>query len=449
MNEDSDSTPDTQERAEARPEPDGSTGETPETADTEGTAHTAGTGGADADAAPPAPLLELRDGLPALTETPPALADACRALAAATGPVAIDAERASGYRYSPRAYLVQLRREGAGTFLIDPIGFDSLAPLERALDGAEWILHAATQDLPCLAEVGLVPSSLFDTELAGRLLGYPRVGLATEVEALLGKRMKKEHSAADWSTRPLPEPWLEYAALDVEVLIELRAVLGRELEEAGKAEWARQEFEALLSFQPTVRSEPWRRTSGLHRVRGRRLLAAVRELWETRDDIARERDVSPGRIIGDGAIVAAALEMPDNRGDLLALRGFHGRGAQRYADRWLTALDTARNLPDDQLPTRAPRSEGPPTPRAWAERDPIAAERLVLARDGVTRLSEEHRVPAENLIAPDIVRRLMWQPPAADIEAVAERLREYGARAWQVELVAPEMAAAIAAQPPA
>jgi ribonuclease D len=429
MNEDSDSTPDTQERAEARPEPDAS--EATET-----------------DAPPPAPLLELRDGLPPLTETPPALADACRALEAATGPVAIDAERASGYRYSPRAYLVQLRREGAGTFLIDPIGFDSLAPLEKALDGAEWILHAATQDLPCLAEIGLVPSSLFDTELAGRLLGYPRVGLATEVEALLGKRMKKEHSAADWSTRPLPEPWLEYAALDVEVLIELRAVLGKELEEAGKAEWARQEFEALLSFQPTVRNEPWRRTSGLHRVRGRRLLGAVRELWETRDDIARERDVSPGRIIGDGAIVAAALEMPDTRSDLLALRGFHGRGAQRYADQWLAALDTARDLPDEQLPTRAPRSEGPPTPRAWAERDPIAAERLVLARDAVTRLSEEHQVPAENLIAPDIVRRLMWQPPAADVEAVAERLREYGAREWQVGLIASEMAAAIAAQPP-
>ena len=83
--------------------------------------------------APQHPLLELRDGLPPLTETPPALDDACRALAAADGPVAIDAERASGYRYSSRAYLVQLRREGAGSFLIDPIGFDSLRPLQEAL----------------------------------------------------------------------------------------------------------------------------------------------------------------------------------------------------------------------------------------------------------------------------------------------------------------------------
>src|SRR6188472_815544 len=278
---------------------------------------------------PPPPLLDLRDGLPPLTETPPALTKACRALADASGPVAIDAERASGYRYSSRAYLIQLRRAGAGTILIDPIGLESMQPLEDALAGTEWILHAATQDLPCLTELGLKPSSLFDTELAGRLLGYPRVGLATLVETLLGYRMKKEHSAADWSTRPLPPPWLEYAALDVEVLVELRDVLDRELREAGKDEWARQEFEWLRCFTPYVRSEPWRRTSGLHRVRGRRLLGAVRELWEERDALARARDVSPGRIIGDNAIVAAALADPVTKGELMTTKGFHGRGAQR------------------------------------------------------------------------------------------------------------------------
>src|SRR4051794_1460131 len=179
---------------------------------------------------PPPPLLELRDGLPPLTETPPALAEACAALAAASGPVAIDAERASGYRYSNRAYLIQLRREGAGTWLVDPIPLTTLAPLQEALAGSEWILHAATQDLPCLREVGLAPTSLFDTELAGRLLGYPRVGLATLVETVLGQRMRKEHSAADWSTRPLPTAWLDYAALDVEVLLELREHMIAELE---------------------------------------------------------------------------------------------------------------------------------------------------------------------------------------------------------------------------
>jgi ribonuclease D len=395
------------------------------------------------------PLLDLRDGLPPLTETPPALTHACRALAAAGGPVAIDAERASGYRYTSRAYLIQLRRDGAGTILIDPLGFDTLQPLQEALAGTEWILHAATQDLPCLTELGLIPASLFDTELAGRLLGYPRVGLATLVETLLGWRMKKEHSAADWSTRPLPGPWLEYAALDVEVLIELREVLARELHEAGKDEWARQEFDWLRGFTPFVRSEPWRRTSGLHRVRGRRLLGAVRELWEARDDLARTRDISPGRIIGDNAIVAAALADPVTRDDLLATKGFHGRGAQRYSERWVAALARARALSEDELPVRAPRTDGPPTPRAWAERDPVAAERLTLAREGINALSEEHQVPAENLLTPDTVRRVMWEPAGADLSALGDQLRELGAREWQIELTAPMLLDAVVSAQPA
>ncbi|MFT4265337.1 MAG: HRDC domain-containing protein, partial [Nocardioides sp.] len=306
---------------------------------------------AEAPLVAPIPLLRLRDGLPPVVDTDAGLAEAAAALAAGSGPVGIDAERASGYRYSNRAYLIQLRREGAGTWLIDPIGLSTMQPLVDALEGTEWILHAATQDLPCLAELGLHPAALFDTELAGRLLGYPRVGLGTLVETVLGFSMLKEHSAADWSTRPLPEAWLEYAALDVEVLAELRAALLTELEEAGKADWARQEFDALRGFQPAVRVDPWRRTSGSQRMRGRHL-AAVRELWIERDAIAAENDTTPGRLLPDAAIVVAATHLPSDRATLLGLKGFHGRGAARYAVRWLAALKRAESLPEDELPGR-------------------------------------------------------------------------------------------------
>lgn len=396
----------------------------------------------------PAPLLTLRDGLPPVIDTQPALEAYCELLAAGTGSVAIDAERASGYRYSNRAYLVQLRREGAGTALIDPIAFDSLAPLAGALAGTEWILHAATQDLPCLAEIGLHPDALFDTELAGRLLGHPRVGLATLVETVLGFRMKKEHSAVDWSTRPLPEPWLEYAALDVEVLAELREALGRELDEAGKAEWAREEFDQLRSFVPTPRVDAWRRTSGMHRVRGRRGLGAVRELWETRDALAEQRDVTPGRIIPDAAIVAAAQAMPADRAALLATKGFHGRGAERYSSRWVAALQKVAELEERDLPTRSPRGDGPPLPRAWAEKDPVAARRLALAREAMAALAEEHHLPVENLLTPDYLRRTLWAPPRTrDPEQlavdVAAALTALGARRWQVALVGPVVVDAV------
>ncbi|WP_109505898.1 ribonuclease D [Nocardioides speluncae] len=406
---------------------------------------------ADAEAAAeptPVPLLTLRDGLPDVVETEAALAEVCRTFAAATGPVAIDAERASGYRYSARAYLIQIRRDGAATALIDPTAFESMAPLQTALDGVEWILHAATQDLPCLAEVGLIPSSLFDTELAGRLLGYPRVGLATLVETTLGKSLRKEHSAVDWSTRPLPKPWCEYAALDVEVLIELREVLSKELAEAGKDEWARQEFDYLLGHQVTVRTDPWRRTSGLHKVRGRRGLGAVRALWELRDRIASDRDVTPTRILPDSAIVEAALAMPPDRGALLKTKGFHGRGAERYANRWAAAIKQAKEMPEEQLPTRAPRNDGPPIPRAWAEKDPVAARRLTLARAALAALSTEQNVPAENLLTPDYLRRVLWTPPEtrdepALTDEIGVALAAYGARPWQISLVGPVLVDAI------
>jgi len=229
--------------------------------------------------APELELLTLRDGLPDVVETDARLADVVRDLAGGTGPIAIDAERASGYRYSARAYLIQLRREGSTTWLVDPIAFDDLTPLQEVLSGAEWILHAASQDLPCLREVGLEPTSLFDTELAARLLGYPRVGLASLVELLCGLRMRKEHSAADWSKRPLPTSWLEYAALDVEVLVEIRHQLARELVAAGKDEWARQEFAHVMAQRPVPRTDPWRRTSGMHRSEERRVGKECRSRW--------------------------------------------------------------------------------------------------------------------------------------------------------------------------
>ncbi len=401
----------------------------------------------EVEAAPPAPLLTLRDGLPPIVETRAALDEVVAAVAAGTGPIGLDAERASGYRYSARAYLIQLRREGAGTALIDPIAFDDLTDLNEAFGGAEWILHAASQDIPCLRAVGLVPTALFDTELAARLLGYPRVGLATLVEVIVGKSMRKEHSAADWSKRPLPGPWLEYAALDVEVLTELRDVLSAELEESGKTEWARQEFEHLITYEPPPRLDPWRRTSGIHKAKGRRALAAVRELWTVRDGLAADLDTTPGRLIPDSAMIAAANALPTSGKLLMDTAGFHGRGARRYLDTWVEALKRARALPDNELPPVANRSDGPPQVRSWADRDPAAAARLQTARTAVTALSEDRKVPIENLLTPDSMRRLLWSPPkVADAEldeAVMAELRTLGARQWQIDLMAPIICDAI------
>jgi ribonuclease D len=395
----------------------------------------------------PPPLLRLREPLPPVTDTPDALKRVVEAFAAGTGPVAIDAERASGYRYSQRAYLIQLRREGAGTALVDPVAFEDLSLLDEALADTEWILHAATQDLRCLTEVGLNPRKLFDTELAGRLLGYPRVGLASLVEALLGQSLAKEHSAVDWSKRPLPEPWLEYAALDVEVLVEIRGQLAEALEATGKIAWAEQEFDALLSFTgPATRTDPWRRTSGMHKVRGRRGAAVVRELWETRDEIAEQRDIAAGRIIPDASIVVAAQSLPKSRRDLQSLKAFRGRGAERYADDWIAAIQRALALPENELPPTSASYDGPPPARTWKDRNPAAAARLSAARTALAELAERVDTPVENLLTPDLLRRLLWEPPeiSPDLaQEVAQRLLDSGARLWQVELTTPIISATI------
>jgi ribonuclease D len=392
----------------------------------------------------PVPLLAPRDGVPPVVATAEALEETITAFRGGSGPVAIDAERASGYRYGQRAYLVQLRRKGAGTAIIDPVACPDLSGLGRALTGAEWVLHAASQDLPCLAGVGMRPRRLFDTELAGRLAGFARVGLGAMVENVLGFSLEKGHSAVDWSTRPLPEPWLRYAALDVEVLIELRDALEVELRRQSKLSWALEEFGAIAAAPlPAPRVEPWRRTSGLHRVRKRRQLAVVRSLWQTRDQIARERDLSPGRVLPDSAIVEAALTMPGSAQELASLPVFGGRATRRHIDTWYGAVATARELADSDLPQSTLTHDGPPPARSWAERDPAAAARLMAARAAVAAIADEHRMPAENLLAPDSVRRVAWEPPdEAGADSVADALRRLGAREWQVELTSAAVAGA-------
>lgn len=362
------------------------------------------------------------------------------------GPLALDAERASGFKYSQRAYLVQLRRAGAGTALIDPISVPDLSVIQAATEGVEWILHAATQDLACLAEVGLRPSRLFDTELAGRLLGRERVSLGPLVASELGEHLEKGHGAADWSIRPLSSAQLLYAALDVELLAELRDVMYVELERDGKIIWALEEFEALLTFTPRDRGDdPWRRTSGIHKIRKPRALAVVRALWVARDTVAQREDIAPGRILPDAAIAAAATILPTTADALGEIKEFNGRGQTRRRATWWAAINSALALSEAELPMASLPTAGPPAPRAWAERDPEAFARLEAARAGLKKISERVQVPVENLLSPELVRRVCWSPPTASV-MLAEVLRAGGARPWQIELTGSILQSALGAK---
>jgi ribonuclease D len=371
------------------------------------------------------------------------LEQAVMELKAAKGQIAIDAERASGFKYSQRAYLVQLKAAGSEIFLIDPVSVPETTEskqfreLSAVLADRQWILHAATQDLSCLAEIGLTPGAIFDTELAARLAGQPRVGLGSLTESLLQFRLAKEHSAADWSTRPLPESWLTYAALDVDVLHELSDAVNGLLLQQQKISWAEQEFDALLRFKPKPQKpERWRGVSGVHKITDRLSLEIVRQLWLAREQLGQKMDVAPGRLIPDPSILAVALEKPRTKPELSSMKNFTGRASRSYIGTWWDALQHAYRATD--LPAIRPeKTDSIPNHRNWASKFPDADKRYRNAKQALADLAEKNKLPLENLLSPDILRQLCFTPPSEPSTAkIARRLQELGARSWQVELTA-------------
>jgi ribonuclease D len=369
---------------------------------------------------------------------------ACETLGAGHGPLAIDAERASGFTYSQRAYLIQIHRRDAGTFLFDPPAIGDMSELTPLGHDTEWVFHAASQDLACLREVGIEPQRIFDTELSARLLGLARVGLGPVMAEILDVHLAKEHSAVDWSTRPLPEPWLVYAVGDVERLVDLRDALADLLVDSDKMDFALEEFEAVrLRPEKLPSEEPWRRLSGLHVLRHPQQLAVARSLWLSRDELARERDVSPGRLIPDAAIVAAAGAKLAGQSDLARLKTFTGRASRPEIVRWWGAIERGQASTD--LPALRVPSDTIPHQRSWPDKNPLAALRLVAARERVTELADNLSMPVENLISPGPLREVCWAPPEdQSADALRDALASEGVRNWQATRIAPLLEAAFA-----
>ncbi len=406
------------------------------------------------------PLLTPAAGTPALIDTEAEFESAIAELAAGSGPFAVDAERASGFRYSARAYLIQIKRNGGGLHLIDPIPFGPghvlMKTLNDLLNTDEVILHASTQDLPCLRELGINPARLFDTELGGRIAGLPRVGLGPLLESLMGVILAKEHSAADWSTRPLPQEWLTYAALDVELLIELRNIVEKILIDAKKDSWAAEEFSSILLAPPSPpRVDPWRRTSGMHKIKRRDQLAVIRELWNTRDELARASDIAGGKILNDSAIVELALNPPTTKKEFektLRPIGLRARWLENLQT-WLDAIARAVAMPESQWPAIRANTDTLPPIKLWRDKFPEKFAPLSHARALIEIIAEENSIPVENLITPELVRRICWSPPPGSTESsspdlVRTALLELGARTWQVDLVAQALAAALLEKEP-
>ena len=406
------------------------------------------------------PLLQPSAGTPEIIDTEESFRKAIEQLSKGSGPFAVDAERASGFRYSARAYLIQIKRIDGGLHLIDPIpfgpGHQLFSDLNDLLNTDEVILHASTQDLPCLRELGINPTKLFDTELAGRIAGLPRVGLGPLLESIMGVLLAKEHSAADWSARPLPKEWLTYAALDVELLVELRNHMYAILEDAKKLPWAIEEFASILKAPPAPpRVDPWRRTSGMHKIKRRDQLAVIKSLWIARDVVAAKNDIAAGKLLNDSAIVELAIAVPTNKKEFekcLRPLGLRARWLENL-QLWLDSIAAAVALPEEQWPTMRTNADTLPPIKLWRDKFPEKFAPLSHARAAIELIAQENQIPVENLITPEHIRRVCWKPPigattALSVSEVEKALTELGARNWQIELVAPALAAALLEREP-
>ena len=396
------------------------------------------------------------DGLPRLASTPSQFAEAAELLTSGEGPFAIDTERASAYRYDDRAFLIQIRRQGAGTVLLDPEG--GREALTRALapvvGGADWIIHAAPSDLPCLAWLGLHPGTIFDTELAARLTGFEHPNLGSMVEELLGVELEKGYGDADWSARPIPEEQLNYAALDVELLIELAEVLTDILAEDDKLDWAYEEFAHIVDEHAGITGPPqpvWLDLRGVGTLSTPAQLNAARALWTHRDRMARAKDVAPGTILPNKVLVEIARQVPRSEPALRKIKSFPRRRAGA-SQMWFTVLETAMRTDPKTWPKRSRERHAVPSKATWSHDYSDLWELYQDIREDIDILAEQLVMQPATIIRTADVRHVLWLAcgPADHPgklgstlkrpDQIPDALRSRGAREWQVELVAPLIA---------
>lgn len=449
-------------------------------------------------------LKEPREGVPEVIDTLESYKEYCSLLAAGSGPLAADAERASGFRYGHEDWLIQFKRKGAGIGLLDPIELTKLGAdwneFNKAVGDAPWIIHDSMQDLPGFFDIGLRPLALFDTEIAAKLLGRKRFGLSSVTEYYLGLTLAKEHSAADWSYRPLPRDWRNYAALDVELLIELEEVMSGELKKQGKLLWANQEFAHLLSKGAQKKAphpNPWLRISHISVLMHDKIgLMIAKELWQKRDELARQYDIAPTLLLSDSAIIEAGKRKPNNSREFRSIRILNERvrihtGSEqdkmfeRYApiqrkikpNVWKVVIEDAisrvksgevaiidytqssndeddcdcpnessliaKNVQDAQESQDVQESQAAPrSMKYWREHHPKRYERLQNVKQSLIKIAEDTHTPTEIIIKPQIIRNLCWQDDVEHIN-VKEFLDEQGARMWQSDLIAESVTRAI------
>lgn len=274
--------------------------------------------------------------------------------------IAFDTEFVSENRYRPKLCLLQVATESEFA-IIDTLSVEAVSPFWDLLVNGDHltIAHAAREEfLFCFRACQQRPRNLFDIQLAAGMVGheYP-ASYSNLVSKYLGESIDKGETRTDWMKRPLSKRQLDYALQDVLHLKPIHDSLSAELDRLNRTEWFHEEMLSLQDELESFETEPqWRRVSGISNL-NRRSLAIVRELWIARDDEAQRVNRSPKRVLPDDLIVEMARRATSDSKRLKAIRGFQNRVHTSLLQPLCDAIDSALELPEDQLPTKMPRAK--------------------------------------------------------------------------------------------
>ena len=343
--------------------------------------------------------------------------------------IAIDTEGASFHKFVDRIYLIQISTRDV-TAVIDPLTSGDLPALGALLAdrSVEVVLHDADYDLRLLhQDYGWHPTNIFDTRIAAQLLGIPAFGLGALLERFLGIRLEKKHQRADWSMRPLPQDMLEYAQEDTRHLLQLRDLIGAELERLGRMEWAREEFELLEGTRWAAEDE----SLAFMRIKGardltRRELAVLGELAKWRDATAATLDRAVFRVMANEVLLELARAAPTREDQLLGIKGMPRSLAQRASREILDAVARGMALPEDGLP-RYPKS------LRW-QKDPDFDRRAMLLKGARDAAAQRLQLDPGVLCSRERLEAVARRNPKT-LEELAE-VREL--RKWQAGELGPE-----------
>ena len=272
------------------------------------------------------------------------------------GQLGVDTEFMRERTYFAQLCLVQIST-GGEIWCVDPLSGHSQDDFWQELLAHDWVLHSARQDIEVIYQTaGTMPASIFDTQVAAGLLGYPaQMGYAGLVKELFDVEIHKSHTRADWSKRPLREEYLDYAAEDVEFLLPAFDLLTEQLDKKGRLAWAREDSHWLLdpALYDIGDSQALDRLKGARNFRGRRRAAAAR-LAGWREAEAIKRDRPRQWIMRDNVLLDIAHQLPQSESAMADIQGVPSKLVQRVGRQLLELVAASANDNRDYSPPRPP-----------------------------------------------------------------------------------------------